>query len=132
MQKERNKGFISQYMEQMDQVEIDFGQLALSVSEELAKKMKEKNISKADLANRLQTSRAYVTKILSGDANLSLKTLAKLQNALESRFEFSLSTKIEDNISFKVYKPKNRVKYFNQDFEQTTPGNNYSDTPFAA
>ena len=132
MQKERNKGFISQYMEQMDQIELDFSQLALSVSEELAKKMKEKNISKADLANRLQTSRAYVTKILSGDANLSLKSLAKLQNALESRFEFSLTTKIENNISFKVYKPKNWAKYFNQDFEQTTPGNNYGDTPFAA
>lgn len=100
MQKEKNSGFITKYMEQMDQAELDFGQLSLEVAEEIAKKMKDKSLSKADLAKRLGTSRAYVTKILTGDANLSLKTLAKLQNALEAKFEFSLVSKMKKGISF--------------------------------
>ena len=87
MQEEESEGLFTQYIDQMDQTEFEFGQLALSVAEEIAKKMKEKQISKADLAKKLGTSRAYVTKILKGDANLSLKTLAKLQNALESKFD---------------------------------------------
>ena len=132
MQKEKNKGLLTQYIDQMDQTEFDFGQLALKVAEEIAKKMKEKTISKADLAKRLGTSRAYVTNILKGDANLSLKTLAKLQNALEAKFEFSLTTEIEDGISFTARPPKKLIGYFNKDYEKTTPGQSDEDIPIAA
>ena len=89
MQKEENNGFLTEYIEHMDQAELDFGRMALEVAEEITIKMKEKSLSKADLAKRLGTSRAYVTKVLTGDANLSLKTLAKVQNALEAKFEYN-------------------------------------------
>lgn len=90
MQEENNTSCIAQYIEQADKTELDFGQLALSVSTEIYQIMAEKGITKADLAKRLGTSKAYVTKILTGDANLSLKTLAKIQNALNSQFKISL------------------------------------------
>lgn len=43
----------------------------LEVTEEVARCMDELDISRAELARRLGTSPAYVTKILRGDANLS-------------------------------------------------------------
>ena len=133
MQKEENNGFLTEYIEHMDQAELDFGRMALEVAEEITIKMKEKSLSKADLAKRLGTSRAYVTKVLTGDANLSLKTLAKVQNALEAKSDFYLNTdNTEDGISFRSAPSKNFVKNFEKNYEKTTPGQNNEDISIAA
>jgi len=49
----------------------------LEVTEEVARRMEELKISRAELASRLGTSPGYVTKILRGEANLTLATLAR-------------------------------------------------------
>ena len=51
-------------------------------SEDIWRLMEEQNVSRAELARRLGTSRAYVTKLLGGNANFTLHTMTKVAMAL--------------------------------------------------
>jgi transcriptional regulator with XRE-family HTH domain len=53
--------------------------------------MQAQNVTQAELARRLGTSRAYVCKILGGGANLTLDSLGALSVALGCRLEVRLS-----------------------------------------
>lgn len=50
--------------------------------EDVWRLMEEQKVSRAELARRLGTSRAYVTKLLGGNANFTLQTMAKVAMAL--------------------------------------------------
>ncbi len=52
--------------------------LVAEVSEFVAQLMAERGIHKAELARRLGKSRAWVTQMLSGRANLTVRTLAEV------------------------------------------------------
>jgi len=56
------------------------------VSNQIDALMKKENVSKAELARRLQKSRAYVTKILQGNANFTLDTLVRIAKVLGYKF----------------------------------------------
>ena len=56
--------------------------LVAEASEVIAKLMAEQNLSKADLARRLNKSRAWVTQLLSGKANMTVRTLADVAYTL--------------------------------------------------
>jgi transcriptional regulator with XRE-family HTH domain len=56
---------------------------ATEFAEEIAHRMKRRGVSRAELARRLGTTRANVTKLLRGDANLKLNTMVKIALALE-------------------------------------------------
>jgi transcriptional regulator with XRE-family HTH domain len=58
--------------------------LVTEASEMIAKLMSEQKVSKADLARRLNKSRAWVTQLLSGNANMTLRTLAEVVYALDA------------------------------------------------
>ena len=53
-------------------------------TENIARRMDELGISRSELARRLDTSPAYVTKILRGNANFTLKSMARISTALET------------------------------------------------
>jgi len=76
---------------EMDAVESDpdfvYEQLLLDVNERILTAMERAGVRKADLAERLGTSRAYITKLLGGPENLTLKTLVRVAMALNSRVE---------------------------------------------
>lgn len=55
----------------------------IGFTEGLCRRMEEKKISKAELARRMGTSRAYVTRLLGGDANFTLGTMVKLALAVD-------------------------------------------------
>lgn len=63
----------------------------LEVTEELYRKMEELGLTKSELARRVGTSPAYVTKVFRGDANFTLKTIVKFARALESDVRFHLA-----------------------------------------
>ena len=50
--------------------------------------MKEKGITKAELARELKTSKSYITQLFSGDKLINLKLLAKLQRIFNVKFSF--------------------------------------------
>ena len=64
--------------------------LVLWVSEALAQAMAESGLSKADLAERLGTSRAHITQVLSGSRNMTLRTVADLAWACDQRAGFQM------------------------------------------
>ncbi|TAK72259.1 MAG: XRE family transcriptional regulator, partial [Dehalococcoidia bacterium] len=49
-----------------------------------------RGVSRAELAERLGTSRAYVTKLLEGQENMTVKTLVRVANALEMKVAMKL------------------------------------------
>jgi transcriptional regulator with XRE-family HTH domain len=67
--------------------------LKLDFAEEVGRLMEEQNVSRAELARRLGTSPAYVTKILRWTANLTLISMSKIALALGSRVHLSLTPK---------------------------------------
>ena len=54
--------------------------------------MKEQGIAKSELARRLNVTPGRVSQILSGDENLTLRTLATVCAALNAHFELDLVT----------------------------------------
>jgi transcriptional regulator with XRE-family HTH domain len=55
----------------------------LEITEAVVRRMDELAISRSELARRLGTSPAYVTKILRGSANFTLASIVKLARALD-------------------------------------------------
>jgi len=60
-------------------------------TEDLCRLMKEKKISRAELARRIGSSRPYVTKLLSGSANFTLTTMVKLAMAVGGALRVHIS-----------------------------------------
>ncbi|WP_295584640.1 helix-turn-helix transcriptional regulator [uncultured Lamprocystis sp.] len=55
------------------------------------RRMKQQGISKTELAHRLGTSQAYVTKILRGDSNLTIKSMVELAAAVDGALHLHLT-----------------------------------------
>ena len=62
-------------------------------TEDLARLMEEKGINRAELARRMGTSRAYITKMLGGNANFTLLTMVKLAMALDGAVHIHIADK---------------------------------------
>jgi len=63
----------------------------LDFTEALYDAMQRQGVTRAELARRLGTSQAYITRVLSGNANFTLKTMAKLAHALGMQLDVGLS-----------------------------------------
>ncbi|MHB8376504.1 MAG: helix-turn-helix domain-containing protein [Dehalococcoidia bacterium] len=70
--------------------EFELEWLLLDLEEQIWAAMQAQGIARSELAERLGTSRAFVTKLLSGHENLTLKTLVRVANALEIKVELRM------------------------------------------
>jgi transcriptional regulator with XRE-family HTH domain len=52
--------------------------------------MRERGLTRADLASRMGVSPGRISQVLSGGENLTLRTLASIATALDARFEMDL------------------------------------------
>lgn len=59
-------------------------------TEALVRRMEEQGMSRAELARRLGTSQAYVTKVLRGNVNFTLATLVRLGQATGAEVRLDL------------------------------------------
>jgi transcriptional regulator with XRE-family HTH domain len=66
--------------------------LIIDFTEELARWMKEKKISRSELAARIGHSPAYITKVLRGNANFTATTMAKLAKAVGAEVRLHLAS----------------------------------------
>ena len=64
--------------------------LQLDVASQLIEAMEKGGVSRSELARRLDVSPAYITKVLQGNANLTLTSLAKLAFALDLKWTCKL------------------------------------------
>jgi plasmid maintenance system antidote protein VapI len=62
-------------------------------TEDVCGLMEEQGVSRAELARRLGTSRAYITKLLDGNANFTLETMTKVAMALGTAVHVHLAPK---------------------------------------
>ncbi len=69
--------------------EFQLESLLYTLTEEFHRRMKELGMTQRELARKLNVTDAYVSKLLSGNANMSLKTLVKLALALGLEVEIS-------------------------------------------
>lgn len=65
----------------------------IEFTEDLDRLMKEKKVSRAELARRIGSSRAYITKLLGGGANFTLHTMVKLAMALDGAVHIHIADK---------------------------------------
>jgi len=64
--------------------------LILHFTEEVVSAMKVRNMSQADLARMLEKSPAYVSKMLAGETNFTLRSLVRIARALDLRLQLGL------------------------------------------
>lgn len=57
--------------------------LILDITEEVCRAMEEKGIGRAELADKMGVSRAFISKLLNGTPNLTIKTLMKIAVVLD-------------------------------------------------
>src|ERR1700744_6181052 len=74
-----------------DQIEDELLALVTQLTNEINWYMRERGLTRADLATRMGVSPGRVSQILSGGENLTLRTLAALSTALDARFDVELS-----------------------------------------
>lgn len=67
--------------------------LITQVAEEIWKALDEANLNKTDLAEKLSKSKGYVTQLLNGSRNMTLRTLADICFALDKMPLIRLETK---------------------------------------
>lgn len=80
--------------------------LCADIAKNIENLMKHQKISNVELAERLDCTKSYVTKLLRGDENLSVKTLAKIAIALDAEVNTALipkATYAELNRQLKEY-----------------------------
>jgi transcriptional regulator with XRE-family HTH domain len=71
--------------------------LVTQLTNEINWYLRERGLSRADLAARMRVSPGRVSQILGGGENLTLRTLAALSTALDARFDIELNPlKAED------------------------------------
>jgi transcriptional regulator with XRE-family HTH domain len=79
--------------QRVTETKIDEEMLAVvtRVTNEVSWYMRERGLTRADLASRMGVSPGRVSQILGGGENLTLRTLAALSTALDARFDIQLS-----------------------------------------
>ncbi len=77
-------------------LEFVFEGVLLDVNERVCQLMERKSVSRAELARRLGKSRAYVTRLLNGLPNVTLKTLTQIAIALGEGIEVFVPSSIAE------------------------------------
>jgi len=89
--------------------------LIMQATEAIASLMQEQSVSRTELSRRIGKSQAFVTKILRGDNNFTLRTLSDLLFALDRSVNVSLGD-VGDDISLCATRPANRLRFDNSNW----------------
>ncbi len=81
------------------QIEDEMLALVTQLTNEINWYMRERGLTRADLAARMGVSPGRVSQILGGGENLTLRTLVALSTALDARFDVELSA-LKDGDAF--------------------------------
>ncbi|HHT9134652.1 MAG TPA: helix-turn-helix domain-containing protein [Candidatus Avalokitesvara rifleensis] len=88
------KPWLEQFAERYkDDPDFIFEGAILDFTEAVCEKMEKDRVSRAQLAERLGKTRAFVTRTLNGQPNLTLKTMVRIAHALNSELSIHLTAK---------------------------------------
>jgi transcriptional regulator with XRE-family HTH domain len=75
-------GEMAKIAKSIDNDDWEFHKYAFDIADQIYDLMENANINKTELAEKLDSSKAFVSKVLRGDANMTMKTLIKIVFAL--------------------------------------------------
>lgn len=81
------------FAEASKSVDYDLEWLLLDVTEKLCRLMSQESLTRAELASRLGVSRAWITKLMKCDRNVTLRSLVKVARVLDLRIELQFVPK---------------------------------------
>jgi len=88
--------------------EFQAERLIIDLTEQISRKLEEGSITRSELAKRLDCTNAYITKLLRGGENLTIRKIVQIANALECTLDFSIIPKQPTIIGvFTTRKPTN-------------------------
>ena len=73
-----------------DELDYEAGLLSLIFLSEIEKHMDQIGMNKTDLAKKLNTSKSYLTQLWRGDKKLNMAMIARIQLALNIKFDIAL------------------------------------------
>lgn len=100
-----------------DQIDIEASVLMLNFLAEIENIQKIRGIDRMSLAKSINISPSYLTQVFRGNKPLNFKTLAKIQKALNIRFEVnSVKRKMDKNI--KIKQTTESIMSFGNEFDK--------------
>src|SRR5438445_1681053 len=94
--------------------EFRLEKILLRLGEDICQLMRDQGLSRADVAARLGVSRAYVTKVLNGNPNLTIKTLLKLSDALGRELVIHVPSPVNRKLSSSARRPRRALSAANR------------------
>jgi transcriptional regulator with XRE-family HTH domain len=91
--RERDIGFAQLFAEAERHVEFWEELAIVGFAEDVWLAMERQGLCRAELARKLGTSQAYVTKVLRGNANFTIRSMARLAMALDMELRVELVPK---------------------------------------
>jgi len=99
-------GWFSEIYDQVKNTfEFKLKALELGITEKILSVMQQKKITRADLAIKLGTSKAAVSKLLNDGSNITLKRLLKISQALDCDVNVQIVPIAQDAITYEVVIP---------------------------
>jgi transcriptional regulator with XRE-family HTH domain len=74
-------------------LEFKTEQAILDFTEKVSERMIEQSITRTDLAQRLEVSKAFVSKLLNGNPNLTIKSMVSIADALKCNLSIDICYK---------------------------------------
>lgn len=104
---------IGECFDLLEQLEEDeeflLEELRLSILEEVIAAMNKKDVDRAELARRLNTTRAFVTRVFNTSVNLTLRTVVKMSKALGVKVSVHLHEPAVQAHWFEIYEQHERL-----------------------
>jgi transcriptional regulator with XRE-family HTH domain len=97
--------FAELYEETRDSFEYKLKSLELELTEKILAAMKARGMSRSDLAERLGTSKAAVSKLLNDGSNITVKRLLKISMALGCDLNIDLNPPSEKQSGCRINTP---------------------------
>ena len=93
---------------------FELEQAKVEIAEQIYRLMQQKNISNVELARRLGSSKAYVTKILQGNTNFTIESLIKISRSLSCQVAVQFSQLAPAQIATRQTSPRNNLRNINR------------------
>jgi transcriptional regulator with XRE-family HTH domain len=77
--------------------------LIVEVTEEICRVLDEQDVTRNELAQRLGKSKGFITQVLSGERNMTLRTMADFAAALGCRFRVQATSPMDETHGHPLY-----------------------------
>lgn len=104
-----------------ERIDVKASFIQLDILAEVKKIMKEKNISRTELAEKLKKSKSFVSQLFSGDKSLNLKMIAQLQEIFDAKFIPAFKDYSEFILEKQISKNNFLKSIYVQGWENSTP-----------